>query len=108
MILLQIPSVLSGAIHLKELSPRAAFVSLVAEQQLEQMVASIAQLEQRFNDKYHYDWVFFSHEELSEEFKEVTSNATAATVTYNLIPQQHWSIPSSVDPGRFEAGLART
>ncbi|WYZ38014.1 hypothetical protein EsH8_II_001520 [Colletotrichum jinshuiense] len=79
MILLQIPSVLSGAIHLKELSPRAAFVSLVAEQQLEQMVASIAQLEQRFNDKYHYDWVFFSHEELSEEFKEVTSNATAAT-----------------------------
>ncbi|KAG7067068.1 glycolipid 2-alpha-mannosyltransferase [Colletotrichum scovillei] len=103
--LVQVPLSLCGPVHIHDASPRAAFVSLVSEQQKEQMVASVAQLEQRFNHKYRYDWVFFSHEELSEEFKDATSNATASTVTYNLIPQQHWTIPSSVDPGRFEAGL---
>ncbi|KAK1656805.1 glycolipid 2-alpha-mannosyltransferase [Colletotrichum godetiae] len=101
--LIQVPLALCGPVHIRDASPRAAFVSLVSEQQREQMVASVAQLEQRFNHKYCYDWVFFSHEELSEEFKDATSNATASTVTYNLIPQQHWTIPNSVDPGRFEA-----
>ncbi|OHE98250.1 glycolipid 2-alpha-mannosyltransferase [Colletotrichum orchidophilum] len=105
--LFQLPLALCGPIHIRDDSPRAALVSLVSEQQREQMVASVAQLEQRFNHKYRYDWVFFSHQELSEEFKDATSNATASTVTYNLIPQQHWTIPSSVDPGRFEAGLRR-
>ncbi|KAK1477081.1 glycolipid 2-alpha-mannosyltransferase [Colletotrichum abscissum] len=105
--LVQVPLALCGSVHIHDASPRAAFVSLVSEQQKEQMVASVAQLEQRFNHKYRYDWVFFSHEELSEEFKDATSNATASTVTYNLIPQQHWTIPSSVDPGRFEAGLTK-
>ncbi|KAJ0365551.1 hypothetical protein COL154_004408 [Colletotrichum chrysophilum] len=93
-------------LQLWDASPRAAFVALVSENQLEQMVASVGQLEHRFNSKYRYDWVFFSHEELSEKFKEATSNATGGTVTYNVIPKQHWSIPAWVDSGRFEAGLA--
>lgn len=104
--LFNLPFALSVGLQLWDASPRAAFVALVSENQLEQMVASVGQLEHRFNGKYRYDWVFFSHEELSEKFKEATSNATGGTVTYNVIPKQHWSIPAWVDSGRFEAGLA--
>ncbi|KAF4898973.1 Glycolipid 2-alpha-mannosyltransferase 1 [Colletotrichum fructicola] len=95
--LFNLPFALSAGLKLWDASPRAAFVALVSENQLEQMVASVGQLEQRFNGKYRYDWVFFSHEELSEKFKEATSNATGGTVTYNVIPKQHWSIPAWVD-----------
>ncbi|KZL84397.1 glycolipid 2-alpha-mannosyltransferase [Colletotrichum incanum] len=105
LIILHIPSAFSGPLYVRDSSPRAAFVALVAEHQLDQMVNSVAQLEQRFNSKYCYDWVFFSFEELSEDFKDATSNATAGTVTYNLIAQQDWPISRSLDPGRFEAGL---
>ncbi|KAF6825258.1 alpha-mannosyltransferase [Colletotrichum plurivorum] len=100
LLLAQVPLVMSAGIQLWDASPRAAFVSLVSESQLDQMVASVAQLERRFNAKYRYDWVFFSYEELSEEFKDSTSNATAGTVTYNLIPDKHWS---PLDSGRPEA-----
>ncbi|TQN64867.1 Glycolipid 2-alpha-mannosyltransferase [Colletotrichum shisoi] len=86
---------LSGPLYIRDPAPRAAFVALVSPNQQDQMVASVAQLEQRFNSKYRYDWVFFSYEDLGEDFKVATSNATASTVTYNLIPQQHWSIPGS-------------
>ncbi|KAJ0162455.1 Alpha-1,2 mannosyltransferase KTR1 [Colletotrichum tanaceti] len=103
LVLFQTQSALSGPLYIRDPSPRAALVALVSPSQQDQMVASVAQLEQRFNSKYRYDWVFFSYEDLSEDFKDATSNATASTVTYNLIPQQHWSIPGSVDPGRFEA-----
>ncbi|KAK2029774.1 glycolipid 2-alpha-mannosyltransferase [Colletotrichum zoysiae] len=101
--LLQIPPACSGPLYVRDPSPRAAFVALVSEHQLDQMVESVAQLEQRFNSKYRYDWVFFSFQELSEDFKDVTSNATTATVTYNLITQQHWSIAPSAKLGRFDA-----
>ncbi|TIC95914.1 Glycolipid 2-alpha-mannosyltransferase [Colletotrichum higginsianum] len=99
----QTQSAFSGPLYIRDPSPRAAFVALVSPNQQDQMVASVVQLEQRFNRKYCYDWVFFSYEDLGEDFKDATSNATASTVTYNLIPQQHWSIPGSVDAGRFEA-----
>lgn len=108
LIFVNLPLVLSTSLMFWDSSPRAAFVAIAAEDQLIQMVSSVRQLEHRFNHKYHYDWVFFSHEELSEEFKEATSNATSSIATYNVIPKQHWSIPSWVDSGRFEAGLVHT
>ncbi|KAL0942022.1 alpha-mannosyltransferase [Colletotrichum truncatum] len=93
--LIKIPFVTSATFHFRDSTPRAAFVSLVAENQLNQMVASVRQLEQHFNNKYHYDWVLFSQEELSENFKDSTSNATTGTVTYNVIPTEHWQLPNS-------------
>ncbi|KAK6222469.1 glycolipid 2-alpha-mannosyltransferase [Colletotrichum tabaci] len=79
LVLFQTQSALSGPLYIREPSPRAAFVALVSPNQQDQMVASVAQLEQRFNRKYCYDWVFFSYEDLGEDFKDATSNATAST-----------------------------
>ncbi|QUC21037.1 uncharacterized protein UV8b_05278 [Ustilaginoidea virens] len=43
------------------------------------------QLEDAFNRKYMYDWIFFSTEQLSEKFRRYTSNATLATCIYEVI-----------------------
>lgn len=81
--------------------PRAALVTLAHENDLPGMLYSIRQLEDKFNSRYQYHWVFFSPRELSEEFKRATSNATNATCIYEVISDEHWSVPNWIDRRRF-------
>ncbi|KAG5953239.1 hypothetical protein E4U53_006252 [Claviceps sorghi] len=55
----------------------------------------MSQLEDAFNNKYKYDWVFFGVETLSDRFRQLTSNATAATCIYEVARQ------NDVQPRRF-------
>ncbi|KAI4871156.1 glycosyltransferase family 15 protein [Hypoxylon rubiginosum] len=70
------------------------------------MVASILQVESRFNgrDTHQYDWVFFNNEDFTEEFRATISNATSSRCFFERIPKEHWSIPSWVDETRFDVG----
>ncbi|OLN96319.1 Alpha-1,2 mannosyltransferase KTR1 [Colletotrichum chlorophyti] len=99
--LLLVPSSWAGSTHRIDPPLRAVFIVLVEEHQLNQMVDSIQQLERHFNNKYRYDWAFFSNKELSDDFKDATSNATTATITYDLIPEQHWVKSNPVERGPF-------
>lgn len=65
--------------------PRAAFVSLAHENDLSALLSSISQLEETFNHRYQYHWIFFSTQPLSEEFRQQTSNATGAVCFYEVI-----------------------
>jgi mannosyltransferase len=67
--------------------PRAALVSLASEHELDAILQSIQQLEESFNSRYLYHWVFFSTKPLSENFHRLTSNATNATCIYEQIPE---------------------
>ena len=49
--------------------PKAALISLVRNSELEGIMQSMRQLEQRWNRKYRYPWIFFNDEPFSEEFK---------------------------------------
>ncbi|CAM1505763.1 Fc.00g114000.m01.CDS01 [Cosmosporella sp. VM-42] len=84
-------------------APRAALVTLAHDNDLPGMLYSIGQLEDKFNSRYQYHWVFFSTRELSEEFKRSTSNATNAICVYEVIPGEHWSVPNWVDHRRLYA-----
>ncbi|KAM5370927.1 hypothetical protein ACJZ2D_008240 [Fusarium nematophilum] len=77
--------------------PRAALVTLTHEDDLGAMLFTMKQLEDKFNSRYHYHWVFFSTQELGDDFKELTSNATNATCIYEVIPDENWSIPGWTD-----------
>lgn len=69
--------------------PKAAFVSLAHEHDLPAVLSSMSQLEETFNHRYHYHWVFFSTQPLSEEFRRQTSNATGAICIYEVISEQN-------------------
>lgn len=92
---------------LQESRPKAAFISLVSMSELEIMVHSITQFEARFNSRvvHQYDWVFFSPEEFTDEFKLTIENATTAACHFEVIPDSHWSVPEWIDISRFNAGL---
>lgn len=48
----------------------AVMLMLARNSELEGAVSSVKQLEERFNRKYHYPWVFLNDEPFSEEFKQ--------------------------------------
>lgn len=60
---------------------------MAREHDLDGILHSIQQLEDSFNSRYLYHWVFFSTKPLSEGFRRVTSNATNATCIYEHIPE---------------------
>ncbi|KAI9845950.1 MAG: hypothetical protein M1838_001499 [Thelocarpon superellum] len=90
-----------GAAH----KPRAALISLVRNSELEGLVQSMQQLEFHWNHKYRYPWVFFNDEPFSDEFKAATQALTSATCYYEVVPDEHWSLPDWIDEGRFMNSL---
>lgn len=91
---------------LKATKPNAALISLVRNSELDAMIGSISQVEERFNNRvtHHYDWVFFNNEEFTEEFKAAMTNATDSQCYFEIIPPEHWSIPDWIDRSRFDVG----
>lgn len=77
--------VVSAVAATNEGAPRAVLVSLADEHELLPILSSVSQLEDTFNGRYRYDWVFFSTRPLSDEFRRRTSNATKATCMYEAI-----------------------
>lgn len=75
----------------------ATFVTLARNSDLWSLVDSIRHVEDRFNHKYHYDWVFLNDEEFDEGFKKVIDSLTSGKTYYGKIPSQHWSYPSWID-----------
>jgi alpha 1,2-mannosyltransferase len=83
----------------------ATFVTLARNEDLHSLMLSIQGVEDRFNDKYHYSWVFLNDKEFSDEFKEATSSMVSGETYYGLIPKEHWSYPEWID--QEQAALTR-
>ncbi|CCF58462.1 hypothetical protein KAFR_0E03100 [Kazachstania africana CBS 2517] len=81
---------------------KAAMVTLARNSDLWNLVNSIRHVEDRFNNRYHYDWVFLNDKPFSDEFKRVTSALVSGKVKYGLIPEEDWSVPSWIDQKKFD------
>lgn len=76
---------------------KATFVTLARNREMDELVKAIRQVEDRFNRKFHYDWVFLNDEPFTDEFKEKTSSLVSGTAKYGLVPKEHWSYPDFID-----------
>lgn len=81
---------------------KAVMVTLARNSDLWNLVKSIRHVEDRFNHRYHYDWVFLNDEPFSEEFQRVTSALVSGKTKYGTIPKEHWSVPSWIDTKKFD------
>jgi len=75
----------------------ATLLSLVRNSELEPLLNSMKDLERTWNHKFNYPWTFFNDEPFTEEFKRRTQAITKAECRYELIPKEHWEIPSWID-----------
>lgn len=83
----------------------ATFVSLARNEDLWDLVDSIRHVEDRFNHKFKYDWVFINDKPFNDEFKEVTTALISGKTYYEHIPTDYWSFPPWIDQDR--AALTR-
>jgi alpha 1,2-mannosyltransferase len=75
----------------------ATFVTLARNADVWEIAKSIRQVEDRFNRRYNYDWVFLNDKEFDDTFKTVTSSLVSGKTHYGLIPKEHWSFPEWID-----------
>jgi len=78
----------------------ATFVTLARNSDLWEIARSIRQVEDRFNRKFHYDWVFLNDKPFDETFKKVTTSLVSGKTHYGQIPVEHWSFPDHIDQDR--------
>ncbi|KAI5463476.1 glycosyltransferase family 15 protein [Mariannaea sp. PMI_226] len=75
----------------------ATFVTLARNSDIWDIAESIRQVEDRFNRRYNYDWVFLNDQPFDEEFKKITTSLVSGKTSYGLIAEEHWSFPEWID-----------
>lgn len=75
----------------------ATFVTLARNSDVWEIAKSIRQVEDRFNKRFNYDWVFLNDKEFDDTFKKVTTSLVSGKTHYGLIPKEHWSFPDFID-----------
>lgn len=81
----------------------ATFVILARNYELKDLIKTLKQMEDRFNHKYHYPYVFLNDVPFTREFKEWTSNIVSSKVHYGVIPHDHWHQPPDIDEAKATA-----
>ncbi|EPQ52981.1 glycosyl transferase, partial [Gloeophyllum trabeum ATCC 11539] len=90
--------------HLLVRKANATLLMLARNSDLEGAVKSVREVEDRFNRKFGYPWVFLNEEEFSEGFKKRISVLTTAPVSFGRVPAEHWYPPSWIDEQKAAAG----
>ncbi|MCJ1391354.1 alpha 1,2-mannosyltransferase 2.4.1 [Xylographa bjoerkii] len=81
----------------------ATFVTLARNSDIWEIAKSIRQVEDRFNRKYNYDWVFLNDKPFDDDFKKLTRALVSGTTYYGEIPKEHWSFPDFIDQEKAKA-----
>ena len=76
---------------------RACFVILVRNRELDGIASTIRQIEERFNKKFQYPYVFLNDDDFTQEFKDTTSSLTTADTRYGKLDNQMWGYPSFIN-----------
>lgn len=81
----------------------ATFVILARNSDLQSTVRSVREIEDRFNRRYRYPYVFLNEEPFTDEFKTRLSVLSSAKMEFGLIPRDHWFQPDSIDEAKAKA-----
>lgn len=76
---------------------KAALISLVRNSELDGIVEAMTQVEDTFNHKFGYPWIFFNDEEFTDEFKEKVLQHTDSEVKFEHIAKTEWDEPKWID-----------
>lgn len=81
---------------------KAAFVVLARNKEVYSLRSSMRYLEDRFNHKFNYPWIFLNEQPFSDEFIRLTRQMTNAETYYGLVPEEHWSYPDWINQTRAQ------
>ncbi|TFL07638.1 glycosyltransferase family 15 protein [Pterulicium gracile] len=78
----------------------ATFVFLARNTDINGVVVSMKQMEDRFNKRFQYPYVFLNEQPFTAEFKKRVTELTDAPIKFGLIPHDHWYQPKSIDEAK--------
>ncbi|KAH9933691.1 glycosyltransferase family 15 protein [Amylocystis lapponica] len=81
----------------------ATLLMLARNSDVDSAVRSVRELEDRFNSKFRYPWLFLNEVPFSDEFKRRIGNVVSGPVEYGLVPSEHWFQPQWIDEERATA-----
>ncbi|CEG63605.1 hypothetical protein RMATCC62417_00723 [Rhizopus microsporus] len=76
---------------------KAAFIVLVRNSELQGMLDSMKDVEDRFNHKFNYPWIFLNEERFTEEFIKSTTKVASSKTHYGFVNESMWSYPDWID-----------
>ncbi|KAF7727876.1 alpha 1,2-mannosyltransferase 2.4.1 [Apophysomyces ossiformis] len=79
---------------------KAAFVILARNSDLTGIRSTIRQIEDRFNRKFKYPYVFLNDDDFTKDFKTYTSLLTQADTFYGKVDKSMWGYPSFINQTR--------
>lgn len=83
----------------------ATFFSLVRNQERLGILKAIQSVEDRFNRKFHYDWVFANDEPFDPELVESIKSFVSGNAYFEVVPGHSWSYPPWIDVDRAIATM---
>ncbi|KAJ2514301.1 hypothetical protein H4217_005835 [Coemansia sp. RSA 1939] len=81
---------------------KAALVALVRNSDLYGMRTAIRQIEDRFNARHGYPYIFVNDVEFTEEFKRGVRDLTSANVSFGTLDHDSWKVPEWIDPAAYD------
>ncbi|KZV66095.1 glycosyltransferase family 15 protein [Peniophora sp. CONT] len=81
----------------------ATIVMLARNSDVDGVVQSVRDMEDRFNRWHGYPWTFLNDEDFSDEFKLRVKNLISSPVEFGTVPREHWVQPDWIDETRASA-----
>ncbi|KAJ2019278.1 alpha-1,2-mannosyltransferase ktr1 [Coemansia sp. RSA 455] len=81
---------------------RAAIVALVRNSDLFGLRLAMRQIEDRFNSRYNYPYIFVNDVPFTEEFKQGVSDLTKAHIEFGTLDHDSWKVPEWIDQERYD------
>lgn len=69
----------------KSARTNAALISLVRNEEMEDLVKTMKDIERTWNNKFNYPYIFFNDVPFTEEFKKKTQEVTKAKCQYGMV-----------------------
>lgn len=80
----------------------ACIYMLVRNWELHEALQSIRKIEDRFNRKFRYPWVFLNDEYFTDEFKTLTAGMVSGHSYYGHIEPEVWGVPSHINQTKMD------
>ncbi|KAJ2807578.1 hypothetical protein H4R20_001233 [Coemansia guatemalensis] len=81
---------------------RAAIVGLVRNSDLFGLRMAMRQIEDRFNRRYNYPYIFVNDVPFTDEFKKGIRDMTKAKVQFGTLDHESWKVPEWINATRYE------
>ncbi|KAI7892883.1 nucleotide-diphospho-sugar transferase [Mucor mucedo] len=85
----------------------AAFVVLARNSDLNGLRESMQMMEDRFNHKFHYPWVFLNNDPFDDKFKEWTTGLASGKTYYGELTKEMWGYPEWIDQEKARESRAK-